>query len=48
MTGNQVLCISQISVFKEFRSLRLSIKIIKGFLAHMCDVNIFEIGAQFA
>jgi GNAT superfamily N-acetyltransferase len=47
MVGRKISYLWQIAVFKEFRGLGLSLKLLNGFLAHMRDVDVIEIGTQF-
>jgi GNAT superfamily N-acetyltransferase len=47
MIGRKISYLWQIAVFEEFRGLGLSLKLLNGFLAHMRDVDIVEIGTQF-
>jgi GNAT superfamily N-acetyltransferase len=45
--GRKISYLWQIVVFEEFRGEGLSLKLLNGFLAHMRDIDIIEIGTQF-
>ena len=47
MIGRKISYLWQIAVFEEFCGRGLSLKLLNGFLAHMHDVDIIEIGTQF-